>query len=283
MSVGRNHRTLPVRRGAWPSISTGSSSRSDQARTTAPSAGSWPVNPMFGSNVSWSMIVCRAYSRAVRPHPSGSGRRRTPGRRSCPTAAGPAGPAGARHRRWPSRRAPGRPAWRPCRRGRRPAPEQDLVRGVRDGALAAVRPRGAGPPATSGTSTAVSARTVRSEPNPTPRSRTCAGSPCSTSSVADVPSPPRKSPLIGDDRRAPPGTRSWYVAARRREDAEIDLRGTLGRAGRAADDGDLVDDDVAAAQQRAEAVRAGREHDDQRPASSPTPTRACRGAAGPGS
>ena len=95
----------------------------------------------------------------------------------------------------------------------------------------------------------------------------CAGSPCRTSSVAVVPSPPKKSPLIGDERSAPPGTRSWYGPARRREDAEIDLGRAVGRAGRPADDGHLVDDEVAAAQQRAEAVRADGERDDQRPAS----------------
>ena len=32
---------------------------------TGPSAGSCPVKPMFGSKVSWSMIVWRAYSRAA--------------------------------------------------------------------------------------------------------------------------------------------------------------------------------------------------------------------------
>ncbi len=51
-SAGRNHSTLALRRATWPSISTGSSSRSDHARTTAPSAGSCPVKPQLGSKVS---------------------------------------------------------------------------------------------------------------------------------------------------------------------------------------------------------------------------------------
>ncbi len=59
--------------------------------------------------------------------------------------------------------------------------------------------------------TAVSARIVRSEPNPTARSRTLAGSPCRTSSAEAVPSPPKKSPLIGAESSAPPGTLTWYV------------------------------------------------------------------------
>ena len=79
-SAGRNHRTLAVRRATWPSISTGSSSRADQARTTAPSAGSWPVKPQLGSNVSWSMIVWRAYCRASPLRPAVD-RRRTADRR----------------------------------------------------------------------------------------------------------------------------------------------------------------------------------------------------------
>ena len=64
---------------------------------------------------------------------------------------------------------------------------------------------------TSGTLTGVSARIVRSDPNPTARSRTLAGSPCRTSSVPAVLSPPKKSPLIGDDSSAPPGTLTWYA------------------------------------------------------------------------
>ena len=56
-----------------------------------------------------------------------------------------------------------------------------------------------------------SARTVRSEPNPTSRSRTRDGVPSSTSRPAPVP-PPNTSPFIGVASRESPSTRSWNVA-----------------------------------------------------------------------
>ena len=64
--------------------------------------------------------------------------------------------------------------------------------------------------ATLGAVALASARIVRSDPNPTLRSRTRDGSPWSTSSSA-VP-PPNMSPFIGVASRASPGTRSWNVA-----------------------------------------------------------------------
>src|SRR5205814_3606217 len=50
---------------------------------------------------------------------------------------------------------------------------------------------------------------------------------------------------------------------RRREDAEVVLSPALRRVRGAADDGDLVHDDVRAAEQRAVAVRCRREADDE--------------------
>jgi hypothetical protein len=63
-----------------------------------------------------------------------------------------------------------------------------------------------------GAATAASARRARSEPKPTARSRIRAGSPWTMTS-ADEPAaaPPKKSPWIGADRRAPPGTLTWKV------------------------------------------------------------------------
>ena len=61
---------------------------------------------------------------------------------------------------------------------------------------------------TNGTVTAVSARIARSDPYPTARSRTRAGSPWRTSSAPGWP-PLNMSPLIGAESSAPPGTRSW--------------------------------------------------------------------------
>ncbi len=61
----------------------------------------------------------------------------------------------------------------------------------------------------SGTATAVSARIVRSDPKPTDRSRTRAGSPWRTSRTVVVPIPPNMSPLIDVDSSAPPGTLTW--------------------------------------------------------------------------
>ena len=155
-------------------------------------------------------------------------------------------------------------------RGRPPA-SRAAGRGVLDRALRAGRPRGAGRPGSSGTAAAVSARIVRSEPNPTARSRTRAGSPWRTSS--GWPSPSAAEDVAADRRRqqraardAAPGT-----AARRREDAEVDLRRALGRARRAADDRDLVDDDVAAAQERPEGVGADGEDDDEERHRDPRP------------
>ena len=52
-------------------------------------------------------------------------------------------------------------------------------------------------------------------------------------------------------------------AARRREDPEVDLGRAVGRARGAADDGDLVDEDVAAAERGAEGVGADREDEDE--------------------
>ena len=57
--------------------------------------------------------------------------------------------------------------------------------------------------------------------------------------------------------------RDLVRAARRREDAEVDLGRAFRRVGRAADDRDLVDDDVAAAQGRPVDVRADGEDRDQ--------------------
>ena len=73
--------------------------------------------------------------------------------------------------------------------------------------------------------------------------------------AAAVPSPPKKSPLIGRRQQGAARDAELVRAARRREDAEVDLGRALGRARRAADDGDLVDDDVAAAQERARSRR----------------------------
>ena len=99
--------------------------------------------------------------------------------------------------------------------------EERLVRGVGDRALQAAvlepevglderdRDRGLG-------------ADVRSEPKPTARSRTRAGSPWRTSSVAAVPSPPRKSPLIGRGEQRAARDAELVGAARRREHAEVD-------------------------------------------------------------
>ena len=61
---------LPVRRAAWPSIWIGSSSRSDQPSTTGPSSASWTLDPNCGSKVSWSMIeVARVLASPVLADP----------------------------------------------------------------------------------------------------------------------------------------------------------------------------------------------------------------------
>ena len=109
---------------------------------------------------------------------------------------------------------------------------------------------------TSGTSTAVSARMVRSEPKPTPRSRTRAG--IALQHVERRARAVAAEEVAADRRRqqGAAGHPDLVRAARRREDPEIGLGRALGRARRTAHDGDLVDDQLAAAQQRPEAVRA---------------------------
>ena len=113
----------------------------------------------------------------------------------------------------------------------------------------------------SGTVAAVSARTVRSDPNPTARSRTFAGI-----ALDDVEGRALAAEEVAVDRgREQRATRQRDLvrAARRREDAEVDLGRAFRRIRRAADDRDLVDDDVAAAQGRPVDVRADGEDRDQ--------------------
>ena len=113
----------------------------------------------------------------------------------------------------------------------------------------------------SGTSAAVSARTVRSDPNPTARSRTFAVSPWTTSRAA--PWPPKKSPFTGAESSAPPGSETWYEPRVGENTPEVDLGRAFRCVGRAADDRDLVDDDVAAAQGRPVDIGADGEDRDQ--------------------
>ena len=70
------------------------------------------------------------------------------------------------------------------------------------------------------------------------------------------PVPPKNSPLMGDGEEGPAGHLELVRGAGRREDAEVDLGGALGRARCAADDRDLVDDDSLPRRSGPEAVRA---------------------------
>ena len=194
-----------------PSISTGSSSSVGPGQDDRPVRRELPGEPQFGSNVSWSMIVWRAYSRAASSPDLRPCRRRTPGRRSCPRAAGPAGPAAARRRPWPSRRAPGRPASRRSRRGRRPGLSRTSLEAFVTVPLR--RPSSSRRSAwTRGTLIGGLGpdRAQRAEPDAEVadlrRDR-----PGARRALRSVPSPPMKSPLIGEESSAPPGTRSWYV------------------------------------------------------------------------
>ena len=254
-------------RAFWPTMSTGRRLPEPQARMTAPSVGERPGRTPV--RVEGQLVddrvpdvgvghVGRELARVAEEERA---------RRPCPRAAG---------RRGSARRATSTFATAPAARSFRLAtvPPSTTVglqerdrRGVRHGALEAAVDRAGGRSRSGARSTAVSARIVRSEPNPTARSRTLAGSPCSTSS-ADGRAVAAEE-VAADRRREERAARHVDLvrAAGRREDADVDLGGAVGGAGRAADDGDLVDEDVAAAQERAVPVRPDREHADEEPAS----------------
>ena len=77
---------------------------------------------------------------------------------------------------------------------------------------------------------------------------------------------PNGSPLIGDGQQRALRDVDLVRGPRRREDAEVDLGGGLGRVGGAADDRDLVDDDVRAPQEGPVAERRGGERERRAPA-----------------
>ena len=128
-----------------------------------------------------------------------------------------------------------------------------------------------------GATALASARTVRSEPNPTARSRTRDGLPWRTSR----PEPgPAAEHVAVHRRREQRVARDGELEGRARgaEDAEVRLGDRLVRARGAAHDRDLVDDDVGAAQERADPERADGEHADQDRHRDPRPLAAVEAA-----
>ena len=80
----------------------------------------------------------------------------------------------------------------------------------------------------------------------------------------------KQRPLAGEEvandrcrQQCPAGQRQLICAAGRGEDTEVHLCRSLGRVGRAPHDRDFVDDDIAAAKRRTEAVRADGEDRDE--------------------
>ena len=177
-------------------------------RRRRPAAGR--SSPQFGSNVSWSMIVWRAYWRA---EPSPRLPRVAEEQRADDLVRQLLAELDGLERDVDVdglRRARGRTAWRPCRRARRPVPGASASDAFVDGAPepAVLEPqvgldeRHGRPRSPPGSSAATRSRR-RGRGRATDR-------PGATSRLDAVPSP-RKSPLTGEDSSAPPGTRSWYV------------------------------------------------------------------------
>ena len=208
------------------------------------------------------MIVWRMYGRSLVPR-SAPYRRRTAARRPGPTAAG---------RTALGRGATSTVAVSPGARSLSTATvapsttaglSRVVSRGILDRALEAAvvqaqvrldqRDRDIG----------VSARIVRSDPKPTARSRTIAR--VALEDVERRRVAVAAEEVAADRRRqeCAAGDADLVGAARRREDADVDLRGPVGGAGRATHERDLVDDDVTAAQGRPEPVCADGEDRDQ--------------------
>ena len=187
-----------------------STSLEPHARITGPSDGNWFEVPNIGSYVSWSTIVWRTYWRMTASEACEAS-----GKNTEPTTLSDSG--------WPkkvgeirvliSARSPGSRSLRTW------TVEPITTAGFSSTSVDALRTDPLRKPSTSwrsasmsGTVAGVSARTARSEATPTERSRTRDGLPCRMSSPPAVASPPKNSPLTGEDRRAPPGTASWYVS-----------------------------------------------------------------------